>query len=68
MEFLVTTEIKTRPTQHILEDFTDASGFPAVRKWKIIGTNRFWLLGIDIQNGSTTRIIFPADFDNYYVN
>lgn len=68
MELLVTTEFKTRPLSHILEDALNALGEPVVRKWKIVGVNKFHSNAFDIQWGSTIRILFPADFESYYVN
>lgn len=63
----ITTDFGQTKISVILEDAFDAIGVPIVRKWSILGYNRFHPNGIDIQNGSTKRVIFPADFSNYYI-
>lgn len=37
------------------------------RNWKVKGRNIYQPEGWDIKNGSTHRLIFPIDFQNYVI-
>lgn len=70
MKAYVTTDMGTNPAHHLLEDAISDSGRPIVRKWQIIqpfkqgdGSISGWI----IQSGLTKRLIFPIDFEDYYV-
>ena len=64
MKAYVTTEKGTNPAHHLLEDAIAENGRSFVRKWQIIAPFKN---GYIIQSGLTKRLIFPIDFDNYYI-
>jgi hypothetical protein len=62
------TTFGQQSTDHLLESTVNDFGLPEVRKWKIIGPNRFQSNGWNIKYGLCTRVVFPIDLDHYYLN